>query len=138
MEAESSALLREIIRNPSESESEKLSVDAKSTAWNALPRGSFRSLDSFVALAKRAFYESWDPSWLQAWQNACESWNRLLVRLFVFAVLLDPKDVGDSQNDSTLSNKSFVTEMLDVMTMASQDAGVARLMLESRFQPESD
>jgi hypothetical protein len=129
LKEESYALLREIISNPNGGSSKKLPIEAKAGAWRALPRESFQSVGSFVSLGNEAIKEYWEPSWSDdSWIGISESWKRLLVRMFVAANFLELDDyVPESQYDTVIA------DLLQVMIMAGQDAGVARLMLESRF-----
>ena len=123
MEGESVALLRDIIRMPVE----QASSAAKNGAWRALPRDSFKSVESFVQLGKSVIVSYWEPSWSDDnWNNSVsEPWKRLLVRLFVFASLLE-------SGGALLSNDLAVDDLSEVMAMASQNADVARGMLEAR------
>lgn len=136
LKEESYALLKEIINNPTGDSSKKLRIEAKAGAWRALPRESFQSIESFVSLGKGAIKTYWEPSWSDdGWIGVSESWRRLLVRMFVAASFLELDD-GMSKSGSTLPDDSVIADLLQVMIMAGQDAGVARLMLESRFGEE--
>lgn len=133
MKEESSALLTEIIRYPVTSDSKPVDEKAKSGAWLALSPEYFKSIDSFVSLGREAISKYWAASWQDAsWARVSEPWRRLLVRLFVSAKWLELFDKAHSSHDSSV-RRSIFEDLLKVMIMAGQDAGVARLMLEIRF-----
>jgi len=164
MKGESYALLREIVRNPTayeestgsaaasvqtahaeiEAEStpggqeklNELDANAKAGAWQALSRESFQSKDGFINLGSSAILDYWSPSWFgDGWKNVSESWKRLLIRLFVMSRLIGQENNEPSEPNPMLE-ESAIKDLLEVMIMAGQDAGVARLMLESRFGAE--
>ena len=133
MKEESSALLAEIIRYSPTSSSKPVDEKAKSGAWQALSPAYFKSVDSFVSLGREDIGKYWTASWQDAsWASVNEPWRRLLVRLFVSANWLELCDKVHSSRDST-AKRSIFMDLLNVMIMAGQDAGVARLMLEIRF-----
>ena len=136
MTEEKSALLKEIIKIPAGRGSKTLSLEAKSGASDAFPSSSFQSVERFVPLGKNALSMQWEPIWSNSrWSDSVsESWRRLLVRLFVSASFLELSS-NSSQNGSTSLCQSGVADLLKVMIMASQDASLARLMLEARFGP---
>lgn len=135
MRTESSALLAEIIRSSSTSGSRSLSSEAKSGAWEALSSAYFESADSFISLGREAIVKYWDAPWQErSWESVREPWRRLLVRLFVSANWLALCGSRAGVPDDSIEKLSiFFTDMLDIMNMASQDAGVARLVLKARF-----
>jgi hypothetical protein len=133
MREETSALLKEIVKIPTGIGSEALSSDTKSEAWQALPLASFQSVKTFVSLGKNALPNHWEPTCRsEGWDSVAEPWKRLLVRLFVSASVLELNGDG-SRDESLLSSRSAVADLLNVMIMAGQDAGVARLMLAALF-----
>jgi len=59
----------------------------------------------------------------------------MLIRLFVMSRLIGQENNEPSEPNPMLE-ESAIKDLLEVMIMAGQDAGVARLMLESRFGAE--
>ena len=137
MEEETSALLAEIIRSSSTPGLKPLSAEAKSGGWQSLAPAYFKSVGSFVSLGREAIVEYWEPSWQDpTWDSMNEPWRRLLVRLFVSAKWLEQCDKLDQDQDTRHDlevRRSTLSDLLDVMIMAGQDSGVARLMLQARF-----
>jgi hypothetical protein len=132
LEKESLALLNEIIRSISDDMRAEGIDNAKYAAWMALPRESFNSSDKFVRLGLSAIREFWRPYWADdKWLAIQEPWRRLLVRLFVSAKLLG--ETGQADPIDILGERSAVMDLRDILLMATNDAGVAKLMLESRF-----
>jgi KAP family P-loop domain len=132
LEKESLALLNEIIRAVSDDVPAGGEDNVKYGAWTALPRASFDSSDKFVRLGLSAIREFWRPYWADdRWLAIQEPWRRLLVRLFISAKLLDTPGQADSTD--ILDERSAVIDLRDILLMATNDAGVAKLMLESRF-----
>lgn len=130
LESESQALLDEIIRTlPNQAGAS--SDDPKFDAWTALPREDFGSVDKFVRLANTAIDRYWDPYWAnEAWQSQQESWRRFLIRLFVAAKLLAPKQQTGVE---LLSEDPELIHLTQIILMAGKDAKVARSMLKARF-----
>ena len=136
MRTESLALLVEIIRSSSStSGSKSLSSEAKSGAWEALSSPVyFESVNSFVSLGRDAIVKYWDVPWRERnWESVSEPWRRLLVRLFVSAKWLELCDSEEHVSIDSMEGHTIFTDMLDIMNMAGQDAGVARLVLKARF-----
>ena len=133
LEKESLALLHETIRNMNSGEIPTTPDDEnKYGAWMALPRDTFYAVDKFVRLGQNAIRELWEPYWANDKLIAMrEPWRRLLVRLFVSARLLSSRDPSDATD--LLGDPSALIDLRDILLMAMNDAGVARLMLESRF-----
>jgi hypothetical protein len=132
MERESRALLQDIIRRFNrESSLTILDDDVKYETWMALPRDAFTSMEKFVRLGRSAIVDQWvlpygSDSKLFGVQ---EAWRRLLVRLFVSAKLLtNPQESADRGNYD-----SMLIDLRDILLMAINDAGIAKLMLRSRF-----
>jgi hypothetical protein len=133
MRTESWALLFEIIRSSSVPGSRSLTSEAKSGAWKALSSTYFESVDSFVSLGREAIVNYWDAPWREkGWESVSEPWRRLLVRLFVSANWLELCGSRGHMSDDAM-RRSIFADMLDIMNMAGQDAGVARLVLKARF-----
>jgi hypothetical protein len=64
------------------------------------------------------------------WFGTQEEWRRLLVRLFVSAKLLltSPQEPADQANE-----RLMLIDLRDILLMATNDAGIAKLMLRTRF-----
>lgn len=132
LERESRALLNEIIRNVGENPPADGEENVKYGAWTALPRDDFTSTDKFVRLGLTVIRKFWRPYWVDdKWLTVQEPWRRLLIRLFVSAKLLGSPVQPDSVD--ILGDRSAVIDLRDILLMATNDAGVAKLMLESRF-----
>jgi hypothetical protein len=130
---EAKALLREIISGSVDSGEAVMSADAVAGAWRALPDSAFVAEDSFVTLSGTAIDKFWQPQWADdPWNKVVqESWRRLLIRMFVArAVITHQKKTGIA---GTLAGADMITDLRDVMIMATHSAAVARLMLEARF-----
>ena len=134
MRTETLALLDEIIRSPFKSGSTSLGSEAKSGAWKALSSAYFESVDSFVSLGREAIVKYWDAPWRDRhWEVVNEPWRRLLVRLFVSANWPELCSSIEHVPDDSVEEPPILVDMLDIMNIAGQDAGVARLLLEARF-----
>jgi hypothetical protein len=129
---ESAALLQEITRNLPQVASATADEDIKYRAWMALPRDAFSSLDKFTRLAGSAIKDYWEPSWANdEWGSVRESWRRLLIRLFVASRVMPA--VGNQAGPCLLDDDSAVVGLRDILIMAMNDSGVARLMLSVSF-----
>jgi hypothetical protein len=131
LEKESLALLQDIIRKINkESPSAILDDDAKYDTWMALPRDSFTSIERFTRLGQNAINDKWALPWASdsEWFGTQEAWRRLLVRLFVSAKLL-----GSPQEPEQANDRSMLIDLRDILLMATNDAGIAKLMLRARF-----
>lgn len=132
MERESRALLQDIIRKINrESPSAILDDDVKYETWMALPRDAFTSMEKFTRLGQSAINDQWGLPYGSdnKWFSTQEAWRRMLVRLFVSAKLLTtPHELTDQAND-----RSMMIELRDILLMATNDAGIAKLMLRARF-----
>jgi hypothetical protein len=133
MERESRALLQDIIRKINrESPSAILDDDVKYDTWMALPRDAFTSMEKFTRLGHNAINDRWlllPYSSDNKWFVTQEAWRRLLVRLFVSAKLLaSSHEPADQAND-----RLMLIELRDILLMAANDAGIAKLMLRTRF-----
>lgn len=132
LEKESRALLQEIIRKINrEGNLAILDDDTKYDTWMALPRDSFTSMDKFIRLGQSAINEKWmlPHSPTNEWFSTLEAWRRLLVRLFVSAKLLTSPQEGIEQ----ANERSMLIDLRDILLMATNDAGIAKLMLRTRF-----
>jgi len=139
LEAESLALLQEIIRDITNNGSITEQNDPKYGAWIALPREQFSSIEKFVRLGESAIRNYWTPHWADAdpkdeLAHKQEPWRRLLVRLFVAAKLLSSP--GHSGAPDLLNDDSALINLRDILLMATNDAGVALHMLASWFRAE--
>jgi KAP family P-loop domain len=133
LEEESSALLRQIIRELSGDNSAIRDDNVKYRAWRSLPRDSFNSVDNFVRLGNSAIQNHWRPPWDadEQWDRFGEPWRRLLLRMFVSArILTKPRNTGEGV---LLEDESVVVVLRDILLMATRDSAVARLMLSVRF-----
>jgi hypothetical protein len=132
LEKESGALLQEIIRKINkEAPSAMPDDDAKYDTWMALPRDAFTSIDKFTRLGQNAINDKWmlPHGSTGEWFETQESWRRLLVRLFVSAKLLaSPQESADQVNE-----RLMLIDLRDILLMATNDAGIAKMMLRTRF-----
>jgi len=128
LERESSALITEIIKAMA---GDKVPDDARYGAWMALPRDAFTSVGRFIPLAQTGIVEIWQPVWAETWKKPLQdSWQRLLIRLFVAGRLLAP-----SRRSGTclLDMPAAIVDLRDVLIAASRDTGIGRKLLTSRF-----
>jgi hypothetical protein len=134
IEAEAAALLGEIINVYS---AQDRTGDVMVSVWNKLPSAAFSSVDQFVELSRSAIHDSWLPGWTDAtWEDQVrESWQRLLVRLFVSGSVIAPSRItGDSRKYSPQD----MSGLRDVLIMATQSSAVARAMLVAAMGPNLD
>jgi hypothetical protein len=132
LERESRALLEDIIRKINrESSAAAQDHDAKYDTWMALPRDAFTSMDKFTRLGQSAINDKWmlPCGVADDWFGTQEAWRRLLVRLFVSAKLLTSPPVSADQGNE----RSMLIDLRDILLMATNDAGIAKLMLRTRF-----
>lgn len=132
LERESRALLQDIIRKINrESSTATQDDDAKYETWMALPRDAFTSIEKFTRLGQNAINEKWilPCDLADDWFGTQEAWRRLLLRLFISAKLLaNPQASADQANE-----RSMLIDLRDILLMATNDAGIAKLMLRTRF-----
>ena len=132
LEKESQALLQDIIRKINRDSSPViLDDDVKYNTWMALPREAFTSTEKFTRLGRNAINDQWKlPCGSDSeWFGTQEAWRRLLVRLFVSAKLLtNPHEPADGDNE-----RLMLIDLRDILLMATNDAGIAKLMLRTRF-----
>jgi hypothetical protein len=134
IEAEAAALLGVIINTYS---AEDGTGDVMVSVWNKLPSAAFSSVDQFVELSRSAIHDLWLPGWTDAtWVDQIgESWQRLLIRLFVSGSVIAPSRItGDSRRYSPQD----MSGLRDVLIMATQSSAVARAMLLAAMGPNFD
>jgi KAP family P-loop domain len=134
LEAEATALLGDIINIYSAQDGPG---DVIVSVWNKLPYAAFSSVDRFVELSRSAIRDFWPPAWSDAtWEDQIrESWQRLLVRLFVSGSVIAPSRItGDSRKYSPQD----MTGLRDVLIMATQSSAVAKAMLQAGLGPTLD
>ena len=134
LEAEASALLGEIINVYS---AQNGTGDVIVKVWNRLPHEAFSSVDGFVELSRSAIRDLWPPNWSDAiWKaQIAESWQRLLVRLFVSGRVIAPSQITGASHQYSPQDMS---DLRDVLIMARQSSAVARAMLQDGFGPDLD
>jgi hypothetical protein len=134
LEEETTGLLREIISG-SMGQPERDAPLALAGVWQAFPGNAFATVDEFVEISKAAIHKFWEPDWADGhWEQVVqESWRRLLIRFFVAgAVITNQKRPGGT----TALDENMVSDLRDVMVMATYSSAVARLMLQARFNED--
>lgn len=126
--AETTALQRDIVRlHHGGTEANQV----LSEVWRALPVAAFKSPHAFTSLSQSAINTFWAlPATTKAWQDTIsESWCRFLIRLFVVGQALAAMrlDGGTAAIDA-----EGISDLRDVLIMASHSTAVAKLMLQVR------
>jgi hypothetical protein len=135
LEAESVTLLGELITYYSATgASDELIVNI----WNSLPRAKFSSLNEFIELSGSAIRGFWRSGWSSpsAMEDRNrESWQRLLVRLFVAGVAVGPLTGPGSPREYSSQD---LADLRDVLIVATHSSAVAYAMLTDRFGLQLD
>jgi hypothetical protein len=134
LEAEATALLGEIINIYAAHDG---AGDVIVSVWNKLPYAAFSTVDGFVELSRSAIRELWPPNWADPiWDDHIrESWQRLLVRIFVSGSVIAPSRItGDPRKYSPQD----MAGLRDVLIMATQSSAVAKAMLQAGSGPNLD
>ncbi len=96
---------------------------------------SFSRVNAFVELNKTVIDKFCKPDWADGCgeQVVQESWRRLLMRLFVAAAVISYQTGSDG---GAALDEIMVSDLRDVMIMATYSSAVARLMLEARVNDD--
>lgn len=129
IEAEAATLLGEIINHYGTKEAADSVLVG---VFNALPSAAFSSPDEFVELSRNAVRQFWQPGWSDGtWKGRVrESWQRLLVRLFVAGSVITPLPATGGRRAYSAEE---IMDLRDVLIMGSHSSVVAYVMLKDRF-----
>jgi hypothetical protein len=137
LEEQTLTLAVEIIKSPEASEVFALSEVVKYSAWTALPRQEFSSLQKFIRLGAGAIRDdSWNPRWGDGNWYAMQDvrhqpWRKHLIRLYLASSALDSENNPDAHR--LLDDAAAIVDLRDIIITASYNAEVARSMLKDRF-----
>jgi hypothetical protein len=122
MRAECLDFRREVLTFSAAPYERVITDEERERLFESLPEKAFKS-DSYPCFARQLLKDAWRPNWAgPGWISRFdEPWRRLLVRLYVGALLID------SFRGTTSS--PHPNELQDVITLATQSAQLARLVL---------